>query len=64
MLEGRSYSMEERIAPGALLERTLVIPGEFPPGRYRVMVDLVEESLGWFYQMGAEPMEGELEVCE
>ena len=44
--------------------RTLVVPGELKPGRYRIIVDLVEESLGWFYQMGAEPMEGELDVCE
>jgi protein tyrosine phosphatase (PTP) superfamily phosphohydrolase (DUF442 family) len=64
MLEGRSHAMEESIAPGAVLARTVVIPGELPPGRYRVMIDMVDESLGWFYQMGAEPMETEIDVCE
>ena len=64
VLEGRSCAMEEQIAPGASLARTVVVPGELPAGRYRFMIDMVEESLGWFYQMGAEPMEGELDVCE
>jgi protein tyrosine phosphatase (PTP) superfamily phosphohydrolase (DUF442 family) len=62
--EGRSCAREELVAPGALFTSTLVVPGELRPGRYRIMVDLVEETLAWCYQTGTEPMEGELEVCE
>jgi protein tyrosine phosphatase (PTP) superfamily phosphohydrolase (DUF442 family) len=63
VLESRSIAMEERIAPGAVLDWTLVLPG-LEPGKYWIMVDMVDEDQGWFHQMGSEPMEGELEVCE
>jgi hypothetical protein len=42
----------------------VVVPGQLPPGRYRIMIDLIEETLAWSFQTGSEPMEGELDVCE
>lgn len=63
-LEGRWCAREVRIAPGEILAETVVVPGELTPGRYRIMVDMVEENRAWFYQTGTEPMEMELDVCE
>jgi hypothetical protein len=52
------------VAPGESIELTVVLPALGRPGRYRLMVDLVEEQQCWFYQTGAEPLEEELEVRE
>jgi protein tyrosine phosphatase (PTP) superfamily phosphohydrolase (DUF442 family) len=64
MLEGRCCAREEEIPPGAVFAGTVVVPGQLPPGRYRIMIDLIEETLAWSFQTGSEPMEGELDVCE
>jgi hypothetical protein len=49
------------VEPGQLHETTLVLP-RLTPGRYRVIIDMVEEGHCWFYQAGSEPWEEELVV--
>ncbi len=52
------------VRPGESIELTLPLPGLARPGRYRLMVDLVDEQQCWFFQTGSEPLEEELEVRE
>jgi hypothetical protein len=33
-------------------------------GRYRLLVDMVDEQQSWFFQVGSEPLEEELDVIE
>jgi hypothetical protein len=59
---GRAGLFEAKVRPGASLDLVLVIPGIKIPGRYRLLVDMVDEQHCWFYQVGSEPLEAELEV--
>jgi hypothetical protein len=59
--EGRGGMIEAEIGPGQVFEATLALT--LPrPGRYRLLLDLVEEGHCWFYQAGSEPWEEELVV--
>lgn len=64
VLEGKGTMLDRDLAPGASLATTLYIPAKLPPGRYRVMIDMLEEHHGWFFQLGAEPVEEELVIRE
>jgi hypothetical protein len=44
------------------MDVTVVLPAIKRPGNFRVLVDMVDEQQGWFYQMGSEPWETELVV--
>jgi hypothetical protein len=57
---GGMYSAE--VAPGQSLDLTLVLPAVHKPGRYRLMIDMMDEQHCWFYQTGSEPLERELQV--
>jgi hypothetical protein len=52
------------VAPGHSIDLTLALPALHRPGRYRVLVDLVDEQQCWFFQTGSEPLETEFEVRE
>jgi protein tyrosine phosphatase (PTP) superfamily phosphohydrolase (DUF442 family) len=61
VFEGRGGLFEATIAPGEVYEATIVVP--LPQrGRYRLLLDMVEEGHCWFYQAGAEPWEEELVI--
>jgi hypothetical protein len=59
---GRAGLFEAAIPPGQQVEVTMVLPALETPGRYRVVVDMVDEQQGWFSQFGSEPLEEELEA--
>src|SRR5262249_10049472 len=59
---GRAGLFSARVLPGQSLDLTLVLPALKIPGRYRLLVDMVDEQHCWFYQPGSEPLERELEV--
>jgi hypothetical protein len=59
----KSGLFDATVEPGASIDVTLVLPA-LPPGRYRIMVDLVDEQQCWFFQAGSEPLEEELTVRE
>jgi hypothetical protein len=56
--------MEKDVEPGESVDLTLVVPPLRNPGRYRMLVDMVDESHCWFHQAGNEPLETELDVHE
>jgi protein tyrosine phosphatase (PTP) superfamily phosphohydrolase (DUF442 family) len=61
--EGRGGLMATEVAPGEVWQAVAVLP--LPrPGRYRLLLDLVEEGHCWFFQTGSEPWEEELVVDE
>ncbi len=61
---GRAGLFDEEVAPGETIQLTLAVPPLKKPGKYRLMVDMVDEPHCWFYQLGSEPLERELEVRE
>ncbi len=62
--EGRAGLFDAEVAPGAHIDLTMVLPALGKAGRYRVLADMIDEQNGWFFQMGSEPLELELEVRE
>jgi protein tyrosine phosphatase (PTP) superfamily phosphohydrolase (DUF442 family) len=61
---GRAGMKEATVGPGESIDLTLVIPPLARAGRYRLLVDMIEEYHCWFFQVGAEPWEEELDVRE
>lgn len=61
---GRGGFLDRDVPPGEAMELTLVLAPIPNPGRYRLLVDLVEEGHCWFYQTGTEPREEELVIRE
>jgi Tyrosine phosphatase family len=59
---GRAGLYEAEVAPGESIDLTLALPAIHQPGRYQLMVDLNDEAQCWFFQVGSEPWERELEV--
>jgi protein tyrosine phosphatase (PTP) superfamily phosphohydrolase (DUF442 family) len=62
--EGRGGMMDRRVAPGDSVAVTLVIAPLPRAGKFRLLVDMVEEQHCWFYQAGSEPYEEELVVAQ
>lgn len=56
----KSGLRDAAVNPGEAIELTLVVPPLHKPGRYRLMVDLIDEQHGSFYQMGSAPLETEI----
>jgi protein tyrosine phosphatase (PTP) superfamily phosphohydrolase (DUF442 family) len=50
------------VAAGEHIDLTLVVPPLGRPGKYSLFVDMVDEQLGWFFQMGSEPLVLDFEV--
>jgi hypothetical protein len=61
---GRSGLFPAMVPPGGSIELMLAVPALARPGRYRLLVDMVNEPHCWFFQAGSEPLERELEVRE
>jgi protein tyrosine phosphatase (PTP) superfamily phosphohydrolase (DUF442 family) len=62
VLSGRAGLFAAEVAPQESIDLTLVVPAVGKAGRYRLLVDMVDEQHCWFYQTGSEPLERELEV--
>jgi hypothetical protein len=62
LLSGRFGMFNADVPPGASIDLTMVVPALKHAGHYRYFVDMVDEQQSWFSQVGAEPMEGEIEV--
>ena len=52
------------VEPGESHEEIVVLPETLAPGRYRVLIDLHDEYQGWFYRLGSQPIDKELEIRE
>jgi hypothetical protein len=59
----RAGLFDRSVAPGQSIDLTLPVPALHRPGRYRFLIDMVDEQRCWFFQVGSEPLETELEVA-
>jgi len=50
------------VRPGSSIELTVALPPLYQPGRYSLQIDMAEEQHSPFHQIGAEPLDLELEV--
>lgn len=57
----RAGRFDAVVAPGESIDLTLALPPLWP-GRYRLLVDMMDEQHCSFFQAGSEPLEQELEV--
>ena len=55
---------DAEVGPGQAIDLAFVVPRFPAPGRYRLLIDMVDPKQGWFYQLGSEPHEEELLVRE
>src|SRR6185295_16152070 len=44
------------VLPGETLELTLIVQPLYRPGRYRLILDMVDEQSCWFFQVGSQPL--------
>ncbi len=58
---GRSGLFAAIVPPGGCIDVTVALPA-LAEGKYTLVLDLVDEQQGWFYQHGAEPLEWAFEV--
>src|SRR5262245_36796367 len=61
---GRAGLFDTTVPAGERLTLKLVIPPVAQAGRFRLMIDMVEENHCWFFQTGSEPWEGVIDVRE
>jgi hypothetical protein len=59
---GRAGLQAALVPPGKSIDITVALPAVRAPGKYTLLVDMVDEQQGWFYQHGAEPLELPFEV--
>jgi hypothetical protein len=60
--EGLRALPELPVEPGTRLRLALPIAAPMPPGRYRLVMDIVDEGRLWFAELGNSPLELELDV--
>jgi protein tyrosine phosphatase (PTP) superfamily phosphohydrolase (DUF442 family) len=58
----RAGLFDAAVAPGESIDLTLALPAVRQPGRYLLVVDMIDEQHCSFYQVGSEPLEQELEI--
>jgi hypothetical protein len=59
---GRAGLFNAEVMPGQSIDLGLVLPAIPAAGRYRLLVDMVDEQQCEFFKTGSEPLETELEV--
>lgn len=59
---GKAGLMEKRIDPGQGIDLTFVLPPPSAPGRFRLLLDLVDPDQGNFSQMNGDLYEQEIQV--
>jgi protein tyrosine phosphatase (PTP) superfamily phosphohydrolase (DUF442 family) len=62
--EGRAGLFAAEVPPGSSIDLTLALPAVARAGRYRLVVDMVDEQHCSFFQAGSEVLKRELEVRE
>jgi len=61
--DGTRTGLPRDVAPGETVELELSVTAPRPPGRYRLAFDLVEEHRFWFAEVGATPLEVDVDVA-
>jgi protein tyrosine/serine phosphatase len=62
--EGRAGMLDRVVPMGESVRVVMIVPPLARTGRYRLMVDMIEEGHCWFHQTGSVPWEEELEIRE
>ena len=62
--EGRAGMLDAVVAPGEKIEVVMIVPPLVRAGRYRLLVDMIEEGHCWFHQTGSKIWEEELLIRE
>jgi hypothetical protein len=60
--DGERTGLERDVGPGGRVETAVAIRALIPPGRYRLAVDVVDEGLAWFGELGSRPLELDVDV--
>jgi hypothetical protein len=60
--DGIRTPLAHPVEPGEIVRHPLRLRGPIPPGRYRLSVDLVEESRFWLEDLGNAPLQRDVEV--
>jgi hypothetical protein len=60
--DGVRTPLEHPVEPGGTLRQEVVIRGPIPPGRYRLAIDLVEETRFWLAELGNAMLERDVDV--
>ncbi|MDE3025100.1 MAG: hypothetical protein KGI93_05965, partial [Acidobacteriota bacterium] len=60
--DGERTPLERPVEPGSTLRQEMTLRGPIPPGRYRLALDLVEESRFWLAELGNDPLERDVDV--
>jgi hypothetical protein len=61
---GRAGLFDAVVPPGGSIDLTVALPALPKPGRYHVLLDMMDEQHCCFYQTGSEPLEQELDARE
>ena len=61
--DGVRSELPHEVAPGARIELEIAVRAVMPPGRYRLALDLVDESRRWFAEVGSYAPQLEVEVA-
>jgi hypothetical protein len=61
--DGTRTELSRDVAPGETVELELAVTAPRPPGLYRLAFDLVEEHRFWFAEVGAAPLEVDVDVA-
>lgn len=61
---GKAALFDAEVPPGQSIAITVPLPALKEKGRYRLLVDMVDEQQSWFFQVGSEPLEEEFDVGE
>jgi protein tyrosine phosphatase (PTP) superfamily phosphohydrolase (DUF442 family) len=62
--EGRAGMLDAVVPPGGKIQLVMIVPPIPSRGRYRLVVDMIEEGHCWFHQTGSELWEEELAIRE
>ena len=54
-IEGDRVTIDSKAMRGATVNLDLPVVANLPPGRHRLVIDLVEENLAWFEDLGLPP---------
>jgi protein tyrosine phosphatase (PTP) superfamily phosphohydrolase (DUF442 family) len=62
--KGKAGLFARDVAPGESIDLTVPLPGIREPGAYHLFLDMLQEGRVYFYQMGSEPCDCEVQVSD
>lgn len=59
---GRAGLFHADVPPGGHIDLQVALPGIERPGRYTVLIDMIDEQHSWFFQVGSPPLTWAVQV--